>query len=80
MTLSDVVVQMLRMVGVEALVLPAVPELMDTWIGAFDFQALDVLQKRALTQLNLMAFPGTSLLCKPLSRWQHQSHCKGTIS
>ncbi|KAG0626598.1 hypothetical protein M758_2G136800 [Ceratodon purpureus] len=60
--------QMLNRIGVELLVLPAVPELMDTWRVAFGFQPLNSHQKKELTKLNLMAFPGTSLLHKFLPR------------
>jgi len=69
--------QMLHRIGVELLVLPAVPELMDTWRGAFGFQPLSSHQKRELTKLNLMAFPGTSLLHKFLPRGQSNSSFRG---
>jgi N-acetylglutamate synthase-like GNAT family acetyltransferase len=58
--------QMLQMVGVETLVLPAVPELLDTWTGAFGFKPMDTFPRQTLIELNLMAFPGTSLLHKSL--------------
>jgi hypothetical protein len=58
--------QMLQMVGVETLVLPAVPELLDTWTGAFGFKPMDTFPRKTLIELNLMAFPGTSLLHKSL--------------
>jgi hypothetical protein len=40
--LACLLVQMLNRIGVELLVLPAVPELMDTWRGAFGFQPLNI--------------------------------------
>lgn len=72
-------VQMLHRIGVELLVLPAVPELMDTWRGAFGFQPLSSHQKRELTKLNLMAFPGTSLLHKFLPRCLSHSSSGGRV-
>jgi len=74
------VVQMLHRIGVQLLVLPAVPELMDTWRGAFGFQPLSSHQKKELTKLNLMAFPGTSLLHKFLPRYPPNSSFGGTVS
>lgn len=70
---------MLNRIGVELLVLPAVPELMDTWQRAFGFQSLSSHQKRELTKLNLMAFPGTSLLHKFLPRFQSNSSFGGKV-
>jgi hypothetical protein len=61
---------MLQTLGVETLVLPAVPELLETWIGAFGFQPMDTFPKQTLIEMNLMAFPGTSLLHKSLARLQ----------
>lgn len=70
-------VQMLHSIGVKSLVLPAVPELMETWTGAFGFQALSSCEKKELTKLNIMAFPGTSLLQKSLPGWPSNSSFKG---
>lgn len=70
---------MLHRIGVELLVLPAVPELMDTWRGAFGFQPLNSHQKKELTKLNLMAFPGTSLLHKFLPRFKPNSSFEGNV-
>ena len=72
-------VQMLNRIGVELLVLPAVPELMDTWRGAFGFQPLNRHQKKELTKLNIMAFPGTSLLHKFLPRSASHSSFGGKL-
>ena len=75
--LASLLVQMLNRIGVELLVLPAVPELMDTWRVAFGFQPLNSHQKKELTKLNLMAFPGTSLLHKFLPRPKSHSSFGG---
>lgn len=57
---------MLYSLGVERLVLPAVPELLGTWTGAFGFQPMDESDRLQLMDLNIMAFPGTSTLYKRL--------------
>ena len=57
---------MLTSIGVEKLILPAVPELQDTWIDAFGFQQMSLPDVQELSKLNLMTFPGTSLLQKHL--------------
>ncbi|MCO5581507.1 hypothetical protein L7F22_035392 [Adiantum nelumboides] len=58
--------EMLRSIGVEKLILPAVPELLDTWMGAFRFMKLSSQERRELSKLSLMTFPGTTLLQKYL--------------
>ncbi|KAI5071417.1 hypothetical protein GOP47_0013668 [Adiantum capillus-veneris] len=58
--------EMLRSIGVEKLILPAVPELLDTWMGAFRFMKLSPQEQRELSKLSLMTFPGTTLLQKYL--------------
>ena len=69
---------MLTSIGVEKLILPAVPELQDTWIDAFGFQQMSLPDLQELSKLNLMTFPGTSLLqkllLKPLSDSVDHSH------
>ncbi|KAL3681613.1 hypothetical protein R1sor_024569 [Riccia sorocarpa] len=60
--------EMLRSLGVERLVLPAVPELLETWTGAFGFMGMQGSERLKLMDLNIMAFPGTSLLYKPLDK------------
>ncbi|KAL2620318.1 hypothetical protein R1flu_000523 [Riccia fluitans] len=60
--------EMLRSIGVERLVLPAVPELLETWTGAFGFMNMQGSERLKLMDLNIMAFPGTSLLYKPLDK------------
>ncbi|KAH7439769.1 hypothetical protein KP509_04G075300 [Ceratopteris richardii] len=58
--------EMLRSIGVEKLILPAVPELLDTWMGAFNFIKITPEETRELSKLSLMTFPGTVLLQKYL--------------
>lgn len=59
--------KMLKHVGVEKLILPAVPELLETWLGAFSFQHMNPIDSRELCKLNLMSFPGTTVLQKHLT-------------
>ncbi|CAM6045249.1 unnamed protein product [Sphagnum compactum] len=66
--LMNALEQMLQMMGVQTLVLPAVPEMKEYWSGAFGFQPMEDALKRMLIELNLLVFPGTSILQKPLAR------------
>ncbi|KAI5058050.1 hypothetical protein GOP47_0026220 [Adiantum capillus-veneris] len=60
--------QMLGGIGVNKLVLPAVPELLETWTAAFNFQHMTAIETQELSRLNLMTFPGTTLLQKQLRK------------
>ncbi|KAH8973974.1 hypothetical protein BDL97_01G077000 [Sphagnum fallax] len=66
--LMNALEQMLQMMGVQTLVLPAVPEMREYWSGAFGFQPMEDALKRMLIETNLLVFPGTSILQKPLAR------------
>ncbi|XP_024520610.1 uncharacterized protein LOC112342677 isoform X1 [Selaginella moellendorffii] len=65
--LLEVIEQVLRSLDVHTLVLPAVPELLDTWIGAFGFQKVSPFQSVRLLELSIVGFPGTKVLQKPLT-------------
>lgn len=58
--------QMLRSFHVETLVLSAIPELVNTWVSGFGFKPIEDNEKKQLRNVNLMLFPGTSLLTKRL--------------
>lgn len=60
--------QMLDSLQVANFVLPAIPELLDTWTHAFGFRPLDASQRLQYRDLSMMVFPGTELLQKPLTR------------
>ena len=47
-------------------ILPAIPELFDTWTQAFGFRPLDASQRLEIRDLSMMIFPGTELLQKSL--------------
>lgn len=58
--------QMLRSFHVKILVLSAIPELVSTWVSGFGFKPIDEDERKQLNTINLMLFPGTSLLTKNL--------------
>lgn len=57
---------MLRGMGVYRLILPSVPELLGTWTEAFGFSYMRFSVRKEVSKLNLMSFPGTTLLQKRL--------------
>lgn len=57
---------MLKSFKVKMLVLSAIPNLVDAWTSGFGFKPIEDDEKRWLDQVNLMLFPGTSLLLKRL--------------
>ncbi|XP_031503143.1 uncharacterized protein LOC116266172 [Nymphaea colorata] len=59
--------EMLMSVKVERLVISAIPELIDTWTSAFGFKHIDDSSKELYNRINLMVFPGTTLLEKRLN-------------
>ncbi|XP_044964741.1 increased DNA methylation 1-like [Hordeum vulgare subsp. vulgare] len=50
--------------GVERLVLPAVPELLQTWTGSFGFQAMSHSDKMEIAEHTVMCFQGTTMCQK----------------
>lgn len=57
---------MLLSLKVEKIVVAAIPDLVETWTKGFDFKPVEDSEKRSLNKINLMVFPGTVLLKKPL--------------
>lgn len=64
--LVNAIENMLLSLQVEKLILPAVPDLLQTWTVAFGFNPLEVSHKTEIRHLNLMVFPGTDLLQKQI--------------
>ncbi|KAI5333054.1 Hypothetical predicted protein [Prunus dulcis] len=58
--------EMLLSFKVEKLVVAAIPDLVATWTEGFGFVPVEDSEKRSLNKINLMVFPGTILLKKPL--------------
>lgn len=50
----------------EKLVISAIPDLVETWTEGFGFSPISNDEKRSLSKINLMVFPGAILLKKPL--------------
>ncbi|KAJ1273613.1 hypothetical protein BS78_06G295400 [Paspalum vaginatum] len=64
--LMSIIEKMLRSFNVKMLVLSAIPELVSTWVSGFGFKPIEDAEKKQLHNVNLMLFPGTSLLTKRL--------------
>jgi len=57
---------MLTSFKVERLVISAIPDLVETWTKGFGFKPVDDAERKKLNKFNLMIFPGTVFLEKPL--------------
>ncbi|KAL6844285.1 hypothetical protein ACP4OV_025958 [Aristida adscensionis] len=64
--LMNIIEQMLRSFHVKMLVLSAIPQLVSTWVSGFGFKPIEHNERKQLHNVNLMLFPGTSLLTKRL--------------
>jgi hypothetical protein len=64
--LMNIIEKMLRSFNVKMLVLSAIPELVSTWVSGFGFKPIEDAERKQLHNVNLMLFPGTSLLTKRL--------------
>lgn len=58
--------QALGSLKVDKLVIPAVPELIDTWTSGFGFAPVNDSEKKTIKNLNLLVFPGVDMLGKSL--------------
>ncbi|KAM3392491.1 hypothetical protein ACQJBY_013571 [Aegilops geniculata] len=56
--------KLLGELGVERLVLPAVPELLPTWTGSFGFQPMSHSDKMEIAEHTVMCFQGTTMCQK----------------
>lgn len=55
---------------VEKLVITAIPHVVETWTKGFGFKLVEEEERKTLNKINLMVFPGTVLLSKPLYQSQ----------
>ncbi|XP_062011565.1 increased DNA methylation 1 [Rosa rugosa] len=71
--------EMLISFKVEKLVIAAIPDLVGTWTEGFGFIPVEDREKQSLNKINLMVFPGTVLLKKPLcenkTAYRHPGTC-----
>ncbi|KAJ7559584.1 hypothetical protein O6H91_04G092100 [Diphasiastrum complanatum] len=72
--LMNALEKMLQNLKVEILVLPAVPELLETWTNAFGFQSMVSSERLEFVNSSIVAFPGTTLLRKSLSNLPSARH------
>lgn len=64
--LMNAIEEMLKSFKVQMLVISAIPNLVDTWTSGFGFIPMDDKERENLSTVNLMVFPGTTLLKKSL--------------
>ncbi|KAF5785051.1 putative histone acetyltransferase chromatin regulator PHD family [Helianthus annuus] len=64
--LLDAIESTLSSLGVEELIIPAIPALLQTWTDVFGFMSLDDTKKQAMKCMSMMVFPGIEMLKKPL--------------
>lgn len=57
---------MLSSLHVEKLIIPAVPEMLETWMTSFSFKQLESSHKDEIRNLNMMLFADATLLQKPI--------------
>ncbi|KAK9056937.1 hypothetical protein SSX86_024302 [Deinandra increscens subsp. villosa] len=77
--LMNAIEEMLKSFKVEKLVVSAIPSLVETWTHGFGFTPLEADEKKSLDKTNLMVFPGTVWLKKPMYQGPTPSTiCLGT--
>ncbi|KAL2496471.1 Increased DNA methylation 1 [Forsythia ovata] len=64
--LINAIEEMLKSLKVKKLVVSAIPSLVETWTKGFGFEHLEDDERRSLSKINLMVFPGSVWLKKPL--------------
>ncbi|KAI5077447.1 hypothetical protein GOP47_0007271, partial [Adiantum capillus-veneris] len=72
--LMGVLEKMLHELGVRKLLLPAVPQLLNTWKQKFGFQHINSWDRFEMRQMNVMRFPGTFILKKNVVQLRLEPH------
>lgn len=65
--LLNAVEDMLSLLSVDKLIIPAIPDLLETWMTSFSFKPLEPFHKDEIRNLSMMIFAGTTLLQKSIS-------------
>nr|GEX34612.1 increased DNA methylation 1-like [Tanacetum cinerariifolium] len=72
--LMNAIEEVLKFSKVEKLVISAIPDLVETWTKRFGFLPLEADEKKSLEKSNLMVFPGTVWLKKPMNQESTQGN------
>ncbi|PIA28101.1 hypothetical protein AQUCO_07200018v1 [Aquilegia coerulea] len=65
--------EMLSSLHVEKLIIPAIPDLLETWMTSFSFKPLEPCHQDEIRNLNMVLFAETTLLQKPIYNKQNFS-------
>ncbi|KAJ0973358.1 hypothetical protein J5N97_021317 [Dioscorea zingiberensis] len=66
---------MLSSLNIRKLIIPAIPDLLETWTKSFGFKLLEQSDKDEIMNLSMMIFAGTTLLQKTIHNTDANSRC-----
>ncbi|KAK7243002.1 hypothetical protein RIF29_37784 [Crotalaria pallida] len=70
----------LKSLNVEFVVIPAIPEVRETWTRTFGFEPLEPTTKKKLNDIKLLVFPGVEMLQKRISSENNNSCDRNMLS